>query len=92
MELMKMRSFPTNVNLTILTENIALQGIDRTHGDSGIGRVFVPIPHNFMETEKPQVGRNTTFAQVQLTSLAEVHGTVITSEGITDSALLYYCH
>lgn len=52
MELMKMRSFPTNVSLTILTS----QGMDEPQGNSGIGGVFVPVPHNVMETEKPQVG------------------------------------
>lgn len=53
MELMKMRSFPTNVSLTILTSQI----MDETlQGNSGIGGVFVPVPHNVMETEKPQVG------------------------------------
>lgn len=56
MELMKMRSFPTNVSLTILTEKLASQGMDGTQGNSGIGGVFVPVPHNVMETEKPQVG------------------------------------
>lgn len=57
MELMKMRSFPTNVSLTILTEKLTSQGMDGTlQGNSGIGGVFVPVPHNVMETEKPQVG------------------------------------
>lgn len=56
MELMKMRSFPTNVGLTILTEKLTSQGIDGTQGNSGIGGVFLPVPHNVMETEKPQVG------------------------------------
>lgn len=57
MELMKMRSFPTNVSLTILnTEKLTSQGMDGTQGNSGIGGVFVPVPHNVMENEKPQVG------------------------------------
>lgn len=56
MELMKMRSFPTNGGLTILTEKLTSQGMDGTQGNSGIGGVFVPVPHNVMETEKPQVG------------------------------------
>lgn len=56
MELMKMRSFPTNVGLTILTEKLTSQGMDGTQGNSGIGGVFVPVPHNVMENEKPQVG------------------------------------
>lgn len=56
MELMKMRSFPTNVSLTILTEKLTSQGMDGTQGNSGIGGVFVPVPHIVMEIEKPQVG------------------------------------
>lgn len=56
MELMKMRSFPTNVSLTILTEKLISHGMDGTQGNSGIGGVFVPVPHNVMETEKPQLG------------------------------------
>lgn len=39
MELMKMRSFPTNVSLTILTEKLTSQGMDGTQGNSGIGGV-----------------------------------------------------
>lgn len=90
MELMKMISFPTNVSLTILTEKLTSQGMDGTQGNSGIGGVFVPVPHNVMENEKPQVGRNTAFTQIQSTSLAKVNGTVVTGEGITNSALLYH--
>lgn len=56
MELMKMRSFPTNVGLTILTEKLASRRMDGTQGNSGIGGVFVPVPHNVMETEKTTSG------------------------------------
>lgn len=89
MELMKMRSFPTNVSLTILTENSHLREWMEHRGIA----VLVVCLSRYLTTSwrmKNRKWAEIQRSQIQSTSLAKVNGTVVTGEGITNSALLYH--